>query len=348
MPRRIAFLAAAILALAAPLVAHGDETPGASPSAGAETPVPAAGDAALEVLATGYYQAEWKFRPSDATGVGIHTYDDQLGPVTPAAIAARDSRLQATLRKLQSFDRTTLSLDGQADLQILENAIQENLFWDQQWPTWQRQPSYYTDIASDGVYRIMSRDFAPLDQRLRSVIAREREIPALLAQGEKNLDVANTSQVVASIGQRDAAGAVDFFTDDVPKVFGHAGAAALQSQFASANAAAVKAFVQYAAFLKASVVPRARGSYAIGAANYDRLERLQNVSDIPLARLLAIGEADLAKNKAAFVATARQIDASKTPQQVLGEIRLDHPSNAQLINAAQADLDQLVSFIKRN
>jgi len=179
------------------------------------------------------------------------------------------------------------------------------------------------------------------------VIAREKQIPAMLEQGEKNLDPATTSAVVATIGQLDAQGAVDFLSHDVPAVFGKVGDPALQAQFAAANGAARDALASYAAYLKSTVIPNARGTYAIGSANYELLERLQNVADIPLARLLQIGEADLSKNQAEFVATARKIDATKTPQQILAQIQLDHPANDQLIGAAQGDLDHLVSFIKQ-
>jgi len=346
--KRIAFIAAALVAFSAPLIVFGDEMPSAAPTAASEKPLTAAGDAALDAIATAYYQEEWKFRPVDATDTGVHTYDDQLGPVTPEAFAARDESLRATLQKLQGLDRSTLSLNGQTDQQILEDAIQEHLFWDNQWPDWRRRPSYYSDIASDGVYTIMSRNFAPIDQRLRSVIAREKQIPAMLAQGEKNLDPATTSAVVATIGQFDAQGAVDFLSHDVPAVFGKVGDQTLQAQFAAANDAARDALASYEAYVKSTVIPNAHGTYAIGSANYDLLERLQNVADIPLARLLQIGEADLSKNQAEFVATARKIDATKNPQQILAQIQTDHPANDQLIGDAQGDLDQLVSFIKQN
>jgi len=346
MSRRFIFGLVAAIVACAPLCALGDDSGSPSPTPALETPIPQPGDAAVAVIADAYYKGEWKFSPGTATDTGVHQYDAQLGSFTAANIQAYDTSLHAALDKLQRIDSSKLSLDGLTDQQMLEESIQTTLFWDEERPMWREQPSYYSDIAADGVYGIMSRNFAPLAQRLGLVIAREKQIPAVLAQGEKNLQPARIAPIVASTQTLDAEGAADFFSHDVPAAFAGVQDPALRAQFAAANAAAIKALQGYAAFLKADVVPHAGGSFAIGAGGYAKLERWQNVADIPLAHLLQIGQADLAKNKAAFLATAHAIDASKTPQQVMARIRLDHPSNDQLIAAAQGDLNGLVSFIK--
>src|SRR5207302_9464746 len=120
---------------------------------------------------------------------------------------------------------------------------------------------------------------------------------------------------------------------------------ALRARFKNSNDAAIAAYKHYSAFIKTSVVPRARASYAIGAAAYEHLERLQNVADIPLAELLSIGEANLAKDKAAYIATARQIDPNATPQQVAARFRIDRPAADAHLRTGQADLNDLVACI---
>jgi uncharacterized protein (DUF885 family) len=346
MSKRFIFGFVAAAALCMPLVALGDDQQSPAPSAPLETPVPAAGDAALAVLAERYYQGEWKFSPTNATTTGVHEYDALLDPVSPEAIESEIASLRATLSNLQRLDPARMSLDGQTDQRILEASIQTNMFWLAERPQWQQRPSYYTDIAAGGVYGIMSRAFAPLPDRLKLVIAREKLIPAMLAQGEKNLHPADISQIVATTDALDAEGSVDFFAQDVHNVFGSVKDAGLQAQFEASNAAAIKALKSYAAFLRTNVVPRAHGSFAIGPAAYSKLELWQNMVDIPLATLLRVGEADLAKNKAAFIATARAIDRTKTPEQVMALVHQDHPTNDELIPVAQADLDGLVAFIK--
>jgi len=334
-------------ALCLPLGVRGDdESPSPPPSPPIETPVPLPGDAALAVLAERFYRVEWKFSPTNATTTGVHDYDALLDPVTPQAFQAEIAHLHTTLKQLEQIDHSKLSLDGQVDQHLLESDVETSLFQLEDRPTWQRNPSYYSDIAAGGAYSIMSRDFAPLDRRLALVIAREKQVPALLAQGEKNLRPSSIAPITAKIGLLDAEGSVDFFTTDVPAAFTGVKDQALRAQFAASNAATIAAFKSYADFVRTKVVPQAQGSFAIGAANYVKLERLQNVEDIPLSKLLAIGQADLAKNRAAFIATAHAIDPSKTPLEVVTLVQADHPAPSQLLATAQADLNTLVALIK--
>jgi len=350
MLRNFAFLTLlAGLALTTAGLGRADETPAPTTTATAtqnETAVPAPGDAALAVLADRWYAGLWKFEPTTATQTGVHDYDALLDPVTPDAIAAEVAREHAALAAVKRIAAGTLSLDGQTDKFMLETSIEQDLFGLEERPDWRLRPSYYTDIAAGGVYSILERDFAPLDKRLALVIARENQIPALLVQGEKNLDIPKIPPAIATANLDDALGSVDFFTSDVPSAFQTVKDKTLRAQFAASNEAAIKAFSQYAEFLKTHVLPAARGSYAIGAAAYSRLERYLNVVDIPLPTLLAIGETDLAKNRAAFLATARQIDPSKTPEQVMQLIQLDHPPASRLLATAQSQLDGLAAMLK--
>ena len=344
--KRIAIALLAVAVCICPLAVRGDDN--ASPSAPppVETPVPAPGDAAVAVIADDYYKHEWQFTPTSATVTGVHDYDAQLDPVTPAAISAEIARLHATLKKLQRLDSGALSLNGQTDQQSLESSIGGGLFSLEERPAWRLSPSYYTDIAAGGIYGLMSRDFAPLARRLTLAVAREKQIPALLAQAKLNLTPAAIPPITATIDELDAQGTADFFAHDVPVAFAAVKDKVLQAQLRAANAAAIAAIKDYDAFLRASVVPKAHGSYAIGAAAYARLERLQNIVDIPLPHLLAVGEANLAKDRADFLATSRAIDAHKSPAQVLAVISRDHPRNDQLLAAAQSDLNTLIAFIK--
>ena len=85
--------------------------------------------------------------------------------------------------------------------------------------------------------------------------------------------------------------------------------------------------------------------FAIGAENY-RLKLLYDeMVDVPLPRLLKIGYEQLRKDQQAFVATARQIDPNKTPEQVLKETENDHPRADSLLSSAQQQLDGLRQFL---
>jgi uncharacterized protein (DUF885 family) len=67
--------------------------------------------------------------------------------------------------------------------------------------------------------------------------------------------------------------------------------------------------------------------------------------DIPLDRLLQIAYDDLHKNQAEFARVAKEIDPTKTPQQVLAELAAIHPAPDKLLSAFQDTFSSLITFI---
>jgi hypothetical protein len=67
--------------------------------------------------------------------------------------------------------------------------------------------------------------------------------------------------------------------------------------------------------------------------------------DIPLAQLIEIDMANLRANQAMFAKVAKELDASKTPQQVLAQLAADHPDPKKLLDAFRDTFDGLTKFI---
>ena len=329
--RRIVAACAAIAVLGCPRA-----TLGAGPT----------GDQRLAALSQKYFEEEWAFSPESATRAGVHDHDGELQRVTPEAFADEIARLHATLSDVAAIAPADLTLDGTIDRQELESDIEGSLFTLEARPAWRDSPDYYVNIGSQGVFGLMAREFAPPAQRLASVVARERQIPAMLHQAQSNLVPSDVPAISAQVAMLDAQGAAHFLAHDVPPAFASVEDPKLLADFKASTAEAADAYTQYDAFLKSSVVPHAHASFAIGAKAYEYLETLQNVEDIPLPKLLAIGEANLAKDKAAFIATAHVIDPDASPQTVADRLKADHPDADALLSTAQTDLADLVSFIK--
>src|SRR5439155_3659072 len=140
-------------------------------------------------------------------------------------------------------------------------------------------------------------------------------------------------------------GNIDFFNTTVPETFKDVNNAALLDEFKRSNDGAIAELKDYLAWLQNDLLPRSRGAFAIGAENY-RLKLLYDeMVDVPLPRLLKIGYAQLRKDQRTFVETARRIDASKSPDDVLKELQKDHPSATTLLSSAQQQLDGLRQFL---
>src|SRR5207244_10108176 len=155
----------------------------------------------------------------------------------------------------------------------------------------------------------------------------------------------NPPKIYTEIAIDQLPGNADFFAKDVPDAFKDVKDAALLAEFKRSNDGAIAALKDYQSWLQKELLPRSKGSFAIGIENY-RLKLLYDeMVDVPLPRLLKIGYAQLRKDQRAFVEAARRIDPNKSPEQVLKELEKDHPSAKELIPAAQKQLNGLRQFL---
>jgi uncharacterized protein (DUF885 family) len=189
----------------------------------------------------------------------------------------------------------------------------------------------------------MERKFAPPDDRLRSLVAREKLMPALLAAARVNLE--NPPRVFTEIAIEQLPDIVSFFQHDVPSAFADAQDPALKAAFATTNTAVITALNDYLAWLKSDVLARSNGDFRIGADTFSKKLEYDEMVDLPLDKLLEIGWADLRKNQDHFKQVAAELEPGKDPRAVLEELGDNHPAPDQLMNAFRARFDGLVAFI---
>jgi uncharacterized protein (DUF885 family) len=309
----------------------------------AAIPLPPAGtsSARLGALETAYVQNQFREQPSSATQAGIHTEDGRVPDLSAGGYARRVATARRELAELDSPE--IRSAEDRVDVGIMRAALQREILDDETEQRWRHEPAMYTSAASYAVYGLFSRDFAPLSERARSTIARERAIPALLDAGKANVTTVDATS--ALIAKADIAGAVSFFQTTVPQAFAKLDDAALRAQLLAANAAAVAALRDYAAFMSAGPLSHPSGTYAIGARSYATRLALQEGRAIPLDLYERVGQQALDKTKADFIATARAIDPTKSPYDVYQGLSRSHPSSAALLSTAQNLLARLRAFV---
>jgi uncharacterized protein (DUF885 family) len=107
----------------------------------------------------------------------------------------------------------------------------------------------------------------------------------------------------------------------------------------------VKSLTETVAWLKKDLLPKSRGKYALGADTFARQLLYEEMVDLPLDKLLAIGEATLNRDQEAFRDVARKIDDKKTPAEVMKALSDDHPSEADLIPSARRTIEKVRTFL---
>ena len=303
------------------------------------------GDAQFIRLADRFFdEVLFRYDPAQATAQGFHQYDGQLPSGSRAEIQGQVAALKKWEAEVRNFDERSLSAFMAADRQLLLSEIQSLRFNLETLRFWEKNPDVYSSGATNAIFVIMSRKFAPPTERLKSVLARERLIPRSLQAARENLT--NPPRVYTEIALQQLPGMVGFFQKDVPEAFRGVTDAALNAEFRKANQTTIDALRSYQAWLMSDLLPRSHGEFRIGAENYRKKLLYDEMVDTPLDRLLEIGYQDLKRNQAEFRRVARQIDAKRTPEQILTELERDHPPAEKLLAAFQMALGGLRSFIE--
>ena len=305
----------------------------------------AASTAEYNAMIDQYFDAYFHFHPSDGTAAGFHQYDNMLEDLSQQG---RDAELSFLLEAKQAagyFHTERLSEEQRQDLKLLSNAINARILELQEIRMWQKNPDVYSASATASIFGLMSRRFAPPAERLKSVIAREQKIPTNLAAAKVNLK--NPPRVYTEIAIQQLPGIIGFFQKDVPLAFKDVTDPQLLAEFKGSNDKVIAEMQRYQDFLKSDLLPISKGDFRLGPELYRKKLLYEDMVDISLDRLLRIGYDDLRKNQAELKRVAAQIDASKTPEQILAALEQDHPKPDQLLQSFRDTFNSLTGFIQQ-
>jgi len=300
--------------------------------------------------------------PVFATQMGEHRYDSEVDDL---GAASRDKSLlatQALLADLAGIDRAQLSRENQIDAAILANQLEYDAWRTQTLQDWAWDPLLYNSLAGDALYVVATREFAPLPQRLQSLIARMEKIPALLAQARANLDPARVPKPHAETVSKQNPGILTIVTEFITP---HAKelSAADQTRLAAATAGVQKAVAEHQRWLDQTLVPNAKGDFRLGAALYDQKLKFALLSTLSRAGIKQRAAAEITRVRATMydIARAQLTGKPRAPplpekptaeqQQAAIEAALelayaDRPRRDKVVESATAALREATEFVR--
>jgi len=286
------------------------------------------------------------YGPTNGTLAGYHQYDGLLENYSRPSVDAEIAALKSFAQRIEAIhpDDTKADFVLRTDSEMVLSNIRSELLTLETIRPWEKNADNYSSACANGAFTLMERKFAPPNDRLRSLIAREKQMPALLDAARVNLK--NPPKVYTEIAIEQLPDIISFFEKDVPLAFADAIDSALKAEFAQTNAAVIASLKSYLDWLKTDLLPRSNGDYRIGADAFRKKLAYDEMVDTPLDKLLEIGWADMHKNQAHFTAVAKELEPTKAPSEVLEELGENHPAPGQLLDAFRATFNGLSSFIR--
>ena len=304
-------------------------------------------NAQFRALADQYFeQSTFAYSPTSGTAAGLHQYDSKLENYSRATVDAQIVTLDGFEKKFDELPTFQMDSSTQADREMVLDDIRSRLLTLQVIKPWEKNPDNYSSGIASSAFSLMERNFAPADDRLRSLIAREKQMPAVFTAARQNLR--NPPRIYTEIALEQLPGLISFFETDVPEAFKDAKDPGTIAEFQKTNAQVIAALQSYESWLKQDLLPRSNGDFRLGADTFSKKLEYDEMVDTPLPKLLEIAYADMHKNQAEFARVAKEVDASKTPQEVLAELATIHPAPDHLLQSFRDTFDSLISFIRTN
>jgi uncharacterized protein (DUF885 family) len=321
-------------------------------------------EAKFQKVMDAYLDAYWKFYPSAATLAGYHKYDNQLEDLSEKNIEKHHDELDVFSQDMVTkADKTKLGAETQIDYDILRNALDLELMRHENLLPWQYNPVFYNQIFTDSLRGLLTKEYAPLEARMKAAIERAKALPDLIKQAKTNLQT--PPQIFTETAIKQFPGIVNYYKVEVPKLIEPA-PAEMKSKFLSEWTKAVVALEDYQSFLQTQLLPKSTGNFRLGEQAHSRLLTLTSEFSIPAQELVARAKADSSniRNAMGLVClpyykimypniNADQLAAQLGSDQalnvviqgVLDKLKVEHPKKEDFIEEAKKTTGVIRSFI---
>ncbi len=311
-------------------------------------------DQKFEKLANKYISEFIKMNPERATTLGDHRFDGQLNDYTLEGIKKERAFNEKYLKALNKIDFSKLSQVNNVDARILKHNLEAKIFQIDELREYEWNPLVYN--AGSAINSLISRDFAPLKDRLMSAKSRLEQIPNVVTAAKTNLKNPPRVHTETAISQNK--GVIALIKGDLQMFIDEAG---MKTELAPAQSLAVKALEDYGIWLEKDLLPRSTGDFRIGDAKFRKKLMFSLQSDLTKEQILENGMRDLkaTQDKMFQIAfpifkkinpdldyTLIKVDPKNVIKTVLNKLAEDRPTNETIVAQANKDLQETTEFVR--
>jgi uncharacterized protein (DUF885 family) len=320
-------------------------------------------DSRFAALSARYVDEFGRHSPVYATALGDHRFDAELDDLSPAGRARAVAWAEGVLAELQAIDRARLSRANQVDAAMLDNQLRYNLWSEQKLQDNRWNPLVYTQLAGQSLYGLLSREFAPLPERLRSLTSRLEKLPGLLEQTRANLVPVRVPSIHAETAARQNPGLLSLVDELVVPNLGQLPEAD-RARLERAIEAARAAVAQHQQWLDKELVPNAKGDFRIGRELFDAKLGFELMSPLSREEIRRRAESEAVVTRARMYDVARAVltgrdgapptPANPTPAEqqaaivaalkVASDVR---PPRAGVVDLARETLLETTAFVRQ-
>ena len=299
----------------------------------------------------------FRLYPIHATEAGNHEHDHLWPDLTDAGAHERLSWLADARTSLEAAER--LTRDEEIDRRVLLATIDEMRFEDEELDELSWSPIVYSYLLGSGLFGLVSREFAPVPDRLRSAAGRMQGIPSVLDAARDNL-ISGRGRAVSGFHVEKAVqtmpGVADLCRTAVEMAAEIDDATRHEVEAAAGPAvAAVEAFTNW---MQNDLLPTADGDFRLGKDLYDRKFHHALKATITPQELEERAATAYDEIRTEMLRLARELwpawigdeampdDPDALTRRVLDAIAVDHPKADELLDFCRAEHRRIEDFIR--
>ncbi|HEY0549378.1 MAG TPA: DUF885 family protein, partial [Verrucomicrobiae bacterium] len=234
-------------------------------------------DAEFQRTSEEYLKGHLAWRPASGMALGLHEYDGRITDFSRASLDAELRRLKQFDARLARLSPKNFTREAAFDYRLLQANIRAEIFGFEQVESFTRNPMTYAQAIDLTQY--VKRDFAPLSNRVYSIVAIEKQTPALFTAARMNLRPGLPKPFIETAIDV-AEGQMAFLEKDLPLAVKEVNDSGLLKEFNAANRIALTELSNFVAWLKSERLPQADNSFALGREKYREMMRLSEFVEL--------------------------------------------------------------------
>ncbi|QYJ95654.1 DUF885 domain-containing protein [Shewanella spartinae] len=303
-----------------------------------------------------FIDALWQQSPTWALYSGYHKYDGVLKVPNAQSRIESLAFVDAQLNLLNGFDVNKLTPSELIDYKLIENLLKQDRWEIDTFKSWQWNPANYN--VAGGFAQLVNEDFAPLDERLRSFLARMENVPAYYAAAKENIDKPTLEHTQLAIMQN--RGAFSVFSDDLLKQVAASGLSDDEKTLFTARfklaVDAINQHIDWLTGLEAKLTKEGARSFRIGEELYEQKFAFDIQSGMSAKQLYEKALADKARVQGEMAKITTQLwskyfntempsDTKVATRQLIDKLSARHVKREDFVAEVRAQIPELVKFV---
>ncbi|WP_299570855.1 DUF885 domain-containing protein [uncultured Shewanella sp.] len=298
----------------------------------------------------------WQWSPTWALYSGKHVNDGYLEVPNEAARAKTLMFVNTQQAKLSAFDKSTLSTNDLIDYELISNLLASIKWQQERFKAWQWNPSQYN--VAGGFAQIINEDFAPLDERLKSVVARLENVPAYYQAAQANIDNPTIEHTQLAIMQNQ--GAFSVLSDDLAQKVADSGLIQADKDLFTKRfelaKTAITEHIEWLTQLEAKLEKEGARSFRIGEELYEEKFALDIQAGMSGKALFEKATADKHRVQAEmakitndiwskYIDTPKPQDDNVAIKQLIDVLSVKHVKREDFVDEVRTQIPELVKFV---